>query len=76
MNEVADALALLSRSVGILRHVIPASAEDSEFGARRSSGDVLLEGGLVAALLQTIKGKKLIARSMRHLTTEQRYLKN
>ena len=37
------------------------------------SSEVVLEGGLVAALLQTIKGKKLISRSMRHLTTTQRW---
>lgn len=80
LNEVASALSLLSRSVGILPHVAPASADSLEELAAggsatpaMSSSDVVLEGGLVAALLQTIKGKKLITRSMRHLTTTQRW---
>jgi hypothetical protein len=75
LNEVSSALSLLSRSVGILPpHITataaPGAAVDSLAPA---SSEVVLEGGLVAALLQTIKGKKLITRSMRHLTTTQRW---
>ena len=75
LNEVSSALSLLSRSVGILPQVAPSGMEGLEELAAGGSGtgEVVLEGGLVAALLQTIKGKKLISRSMRHLTATQRW---
>lgn len=73
LNEVASALSLLSRSVGILPQAFPTSDHEESMSGVQASSEVVLEGGLVAALLQTTKGKKLITRSMRHLTTTQRW---
>ncbi len=60
MKDMDRAIKLLSTSVGVNYNL---------------SGykEVLLEGGLVAAILQTTKGKKLMCRSIELLDDEQRW---
>jgi hypothetical protein len=58
LNEAKQALDLLTRSVGIK--------------SKSTNGDIMIDGGLVAALLQTAKGKKLISRTFRLLESDQR----
>lgn len=60
--ELGEAQQVLSRCVGI--KVTPGETGDN----------VMLEGGLVAALLQTVKGKKLLARAFPVLGLDQRFL--
>jgi len=58
-TETDKAVALLSQSLGIRSTV--------------NSSEISLEGGLVAAILQTAKGKKLMSRSLALLPPEQRW---
>ncbi len=71
MFEVERAISLLSQSVGIRAAVAgpPAIAG----GNAPSSQEVTLEGGLVAAILQTSKGKKLMSRAIKLLVPEHRW---
>lgn len=65
--QIDRAVSLLSQSVGI--------RPTPEGLLRASSGpgsEIALEGGLVAAILQTAKGKKLMSRSINLLIPEQR----
>jgi hypothetical protein len=61
--EAARCQTILSKSVGVRL---------SDQAATPSSG-LQIDGGLVAALLQTSKGKKLMTRSLSLLPAEQRY---
>lgn len=71
MFEVERAISLLSQSVGIRAAVAgpPAIAG----GSAPSSQEVTLEGGLVAAILQTAKGKKLMSRAIKLLVPDHRW---
>ena len=60
MGDMDKAIKLLSTSVGIK----PSS---------QSSTEIVLEGGLVAAILQTSKGKKLMSRTFELLEPEKRW---
>jgi len=66
LTDMHSAIKLLSQSVGIK----PASARDQDQGL--GAPVVALEGGLVAAILQTAKGKKLMSRSIKLLEPEKR----
>jgi hypothetical protein len=61
-TETDKAVALLSQSLGIRTTV-----------GQPNSSEISLEGGLVAAILQTAKGKKLMSRSLALLPPEQRW---
>ena len=65
--QIDRAVSLLSQSVGIR----PAP-EGLLRGSSGSGSEISLEGGLVAAILQTAKGKKLMSRSINLLVPEQR----
>ena len=69
LQQIDRAVSLLSQSVGIR----PAPEGLSNRGQNPGFGpEILLEGGLVAAILQTAKGKKLMSRSINLLIPEQR----
>jgi hypothetical protein len=72
--QIDRAVAALSQAVGIR---LPALAADAAVASLRgppvASGEISLEGGLVAAILQTAKGKKLMSRSINLLPPEQRW---
>jgi len=75
IREAESAVALVCRSVG-LKEPPNASAGSTEFLNKiqtNASSSVLLDGGLVAALLQTTKGKKLMRRSICFLQASQRW---
>ena len=71
MFEVERAISLLSQSVGI--RVAVAGPPAIAGGNAPSSQEVTLEGGLVAAILQTSKGKKLMSRAIKLLVPEHRW---
>ena len=60
MTDMDRAIKLLSTSVGVKPNV-------------SVKGDIILEGGLVAAILQATKGKKLMYRSIELLDDEKRW---
>ena len=60
MADMDKAIKLLSSSVGIKP-------------ATEGSSEIILEGGLVAAILQTAKGKKLMSRTIELLQPEKRW---
>jgi len=64
--QIDRAVAGLSQAVGIR---MPAMGG----GGGPPAGEIALEGGLVAAILQTAKGKKLMSRSINLLPPEQRW---
>lgn len=72
LNEAKQSLELLTRSVGIKGYNTTSHAHTYSNGDS-THDDVIIDGGLVAALLQTAKGKKLISRTFRLLEPEQRY---
>lgn len=73
-GQIDRAVAALSQSVGIR---VPALAADAAVASLRgppvAAGEISLEGGLVAAILQTAKGKKLMSRSINLLPPEHRW---
>ena len=72
--QIDRAVAGLSQAVGIrLPAVGGMDGLRGLGGAGPPSGEIALEGGLVAAILQTAKGKKLMSRSINLLPPEQRW---
>lgn len=76
--ETSRCQVLLSKSVGVkisdhLATSLSSSITNSAV-TPSSSSNLQIDGGLVAALLQTTKGKKLVTRSLPILPSEQRYL--
>lgn len=73
LQQIDRAVSLLSQSVGI-RPAPEGSLRTGPGGLGAGGGsEIALEGGLVAAILQTAKGKKLMSRSINLLIPEQRY---
>ena len=73
LQQIDRAVSLLSQSVGI-RPAPEGSLRTGAGGLGAGGGsEIALEGGLVAAILQTAKGKKLMSRSINLLIPEQRY---
>ena len=68
LQQIDRAVSLLSQSVGIR----PAHEGLLRTQGPGSQPEISLEGGLVAAILQTAKGKKLMSRSINLLIPEQR----
>ena len=68
LQQIDRAVSLLSQSVGIR----PAHEGLLRPQGPGSQPEIALEGGLVAAILQTAKGKKLMSRSINLLIPEQR----
>lgn len=68
--QINRAVSLLSQSVGI-RPAPEGSIRGT--GGPGLGSEITLEGGLVAAILQTAKGKKLMSRSINLLIPEQRW---
>ena len=71
--QIDSAVSLLSQSVGI--RATPDGVHRGSGGLGTGTGagsEIALEGGLVAAILQTAKGKKLISRSINLLFPEHR----
>lgn len=62
--DMSKAIKLLSTSIGIKPYTD---------GYQVNRDEVLLEGGLVAAIMQTAKGKKLMSRSIELLDPEKRW---
>lgn len=73
LYDMDRALNLLSQSVGI-RLPTTGTLTTSQGGAMQGpEPDVQLEGGLVATLMQSAKGRKLLSRSMNLLPPNQRW---
>lgn len=71
LYDMDRALNLLSQSVGIR---LPSSTSlTTSNGVPGIDGEVQLEGGLVAVLLQSAKGRKLLSRCMTLLSPEYRW---
>jgi hypothetical protein len=75
IREAEAAVALVCRSVGLKEptNTITASTDFLSKIQTNATTGVLLDGGLVAALLQTTKGKKLMRRSICLLQASQRW---
>lgn len=67
IKEIDTAINILAQSLGIRVHAAPSSETES------SRGEISLEGGLVAAILQTAKGKRLLSRSLQLLPPDHRW---
>lgn len=63
--EIKDALITLTQALGLRSHLI-----ETEEGEMKE--DIVLDGALVASILQTAKGKKLLSRSLGLLSPEQK----
>lgn len=74
--ETSRCQVLLSKSVGvkISDHFTTSTptSTPTTIATPSSSSNLQIDGGLVAALLQTTKGKKLVTRSLPILPAEQR----
>ena len=75
IQEANAAVALVCKSVGLKEptNTITASTDFLSTIQTSATTGVLLDGGLVAALLQTTKGKKLMRRSICLLQASQRW---
>lgn len=75
IQEAEAAVALVCKSVGLKdpTNALTASTDFLSKIQMNSTSGVLLDGGLVAALLQTTKGKKLMRRSICLLQAGQRW---
>jgi hypothetical protein len=75
IQEAEAAVALVCKSVGLKEptNTITASLDFLSKIQTNATTGVLLDGGLIAALLQTTKGKKLIRRSICLLQASQRW---
>lgn len=65
LSDIDKAITALAQSLGIR-----APVDEEKSGALN---EITLEGGLVAAILQTAKGKRLLSRSFELLPPDYRY---
>jgi hypothetical protein len=78
VSDMQNAIRILSQSVGIKQQQYPQQSHlldpngAAAAAAAEAEPEVLLEGSLVAAILQTTKGQKLMGRSFNLLEPEKR----